>query len=116
MVLALYRDRERRACFLQRGGDYAFFLEAGMTYPILGVISGFVVTAVWLGVMLALDAYWRMREPQVVECPSVALPAAVALVGVEDARRVVRCSRWPLHRGCSQACVAAESVSACETA
>jgi len=78
-----------------------------MPYPILGVISGFVATAGWFGALIVLEAYWRMREPTVVYCPTAGVPAAVALRGRASSTRVARCSRWSEHEGCSQACLAA---------
>lgn len=78
-----------------------------MPYPVLGVICGFLVVAVWFGVVIALDAYWRMRAPRVVFCPTAGALAAVMLAGAGRHGRVARCSRWPAHEGCRETCLEA---------
>lgn len=78
-----------------------------MPYPIVGVLLGFVLTLAWFSVLMLIDVYQDMRSPEVVTCPADGLDTAVRLQPAGDQRlpRITRCSRWPMHRACDQACV-----------
>jgi hypothetical protein len=65
-------------------------------------------------VPIAADAYRRFRSPRTVTCPETSAPADVQIDGVHAAitaldgpplLEVKRCSRWPEHRHCGQACL-----------
>jgi hypothetical protein len=81
-------------------------------YIVLGLLVLSVVPLAWI----AARVYRRHREARVVECPETGTFAAVqvdagraARAGAfgDDALRVESCSRWPEHKGCGEACLAA---------
>ena len=89
-----------------------------MEHALLTVVTSIIVAALWLGLLLliqgSLRIYRRLRTPQVVTCPATQSPAALDL-GVKSPgmssnhgpqqRHVRRCSRWPEHAQCDQACL-----------
>ena len=77
--------------------------------PIIALGVAYVIVPV------ALDAYRRYRGVKVVTCPETGAAARVELdaraaaitAGLGTPRlAVARCTRWPEHEGCDQACLA----------
>jgi hypothetical protein len=76
-----------------------------MPYPIVGILLGFAFTVAWFAVLVLIDVYREVRQPQVVICPATTAEAAVRLGPGTHLPAVEGCSRWPAHRHCNQSCV-----------
>lgn len=69
-----------------------------------------VLVTLWVIALAVADGLLRvyrgLKAPTVVHCPNSAAPAALQLQAVgATGVHVRRCSRWPEHAGCAQACL-----------
>ena len=89
-----------------------------MEYALLIIVSAVVAVALWPGFLLTMDGclkiYRRLKAPYVVTCPATEEPAALELAvsapsvfsnSCGPRPHVRRCSRWPEHEQCAQACL-----------
>jgi len=89
-----------------------------MEHMLSMIVAAIVAIPLWLVLVVFTERcvrlYRRLRPPFVVTCPATQTPAALTLQSSPSTmesstgmtgQRVERCSRWPEHAPCDQACL-----------